>query len=224
MESFHSHRALTAQAGFTLIELLVVLAIIAVVTGIVLTSQSSFNRTLVVANTAYDVALTLRSAETYGLGSRGVGALTNAGYGIDFEKATPSSFTLFLDKYPSAGAAFSCHPAADPSAPSAEPGDCVYEAAQGEKVSLYTLGNGITLSNFCAYAGGAWSCAADTLTSLAIVFARPNPVAFISANGSYSLTTPASAACLTLSSPAGGSRYVSVNSVGRITAGATSCP
>ena len=47
--------------GFTLIELLIVLAIIATVTTIALSSQSNFNKTLILANTAYDIALTLRS-------------------------------------------------------------------------------------------------------------------------------------------------------------------
>ncbi len=203
---------------------MVVLAIMTVISGVVLTSQSSFNRTLTLANTAYDIALTLRSAETYGLGSRAIGSATNAGYGVDFQKATPASFTLFIDTYPAPSSSSPCHPKADPSTPDALPGDCVYEAAQGEKVADYTLGNGIVISNFCAYTS-SWSCTSGgSLTSLDIVFARPNADPFISANGSYAPAAPVTSACITVSSPQGDSRFVSITASGAITANATSCP
>ena len=206
---------------------MVVLTIIVVITMVVLASQSSFNKTLVLANTAYDVALTLRSAETYGLGSRAFGTTVNAGYGVHFESGTPNSFTLFADTYPSPSTSSVCHPISDVSAPNAQSGNCSYESGQGEKVMLYTLGNGITISDFCAYALGGWSCAlahGGGLTSLDIVFARPNPEPFMSVNGSYSSTFPVTDACITLSSPQGGAQYIYVGSSGRITANAPPCP
>ena len=147
---------------------MVVLAIIVILTGIVLTSQSTFNKTLVLANTAYDIALTLRTAETYGLGSRAFGSSANAGYGIDFNHATPGSFTLFADtNLPNAA---TCHglPTGGASAPDAQPGNCIYDGAS-EQVTDYMLGNAVTVSDFCAYALGSWTCAAShgsTLTSL----------------------------------------------------------
>ena len=52
---------------------MVVLAIVTSITAIVFTSQNSFNKTLILANTAYDIALTFRSAATYGLGGRTIG-------------------------------------------------------------------------------------------------------------------------------------------------------
>ena len=79
---------------------MVVLTIIVVITTVVVASQSSFNKTLILVNTAYDIALTLRSAETYGLGSRAFGGVVNAGYGLNFQSGTPQSFTLFADTYP----------------------------------------------------------------------------------------------------------------------------
>ena len=214
--------------GFTLIELLVVLAIMVIITSVVLTSQSSFNKTLILANTAYDVALTLRSAETYGLGNRVAGTVANAGYGLDFQKATPGSFTLFADTYPPPSST-GCHPATDPTAPNARPGDCVYEANQGEKVTEYALGNGITVSDFCAYTPNtlSWSCANSgnqALSVLDIIFSRPNPDPFMSVNGAYSASSPVTEACLTLSSPQGGSRFISVGASGEINATALSCP
>ena len=219
MESISFHR------GFSLVELMVVLAIIGVIMSIVLTSQSTFNKTIILKNTAYDIALTLRNAETYGLGSRAAGVTANAGYGVHFQNAPTGTFTFFADTYPLSPSAFNCHglPAGGSGAPDAQPGDCAYTAGQDQKVNEYALGNGITISDFCALSGGGvWSCAVARgggLSSLDIVFARPNPDAFIRANG-FSYTS----ACLTISSPQGGTRYISVASSGQITANAAPCP
>ncbi len=206
---------------------MVVLAIIMVITSVVLTSQSSFNKTLILANTAYDIALTLRSAQTYGLSSRAAGAAASAGYGLSFQKARPGFFTLFADIYPAASVSSVCHPTSDASAPDAKPGDCAYESAQGEKVVEYALGNGITVSDFCAYTFGSWSCAnsyGQSLFSLDIVFARPNPDPFMSVNGSYSAISPVTAACIAITSPQGGAHFISIASSGQIVANALSCP
>ncbi len=233
MEYFHHHHRTNRKlaAGFTLIELLVVLAIITVITGMTITSQGSFNKSLILANTAYDIALSFRSAETYGIGSLVAGTVSNAGYGLHFNRATPGSFTLFADTNSPADG---CHPLPPASrgganAPDAKPGNCFYDVsivnASGvpiERVTDYTLGNGITISDFCARGSGGWSCAnsnGNSLLSLNVVFARPNPDPFISVNGAYSgLFT---AACIRVTSPQGGFRYVSVVASGAITADAS---
>jgi len=224
MEPFRIYR------GFTLIELLVVLAIITFVMSVVITSQSTFNKTLILESASYDIALTLRNAETYGLSSRahtdaGFIVSKNTGYGIHFQNIPSNSFILFADTIPSVGSSGLCHTlsASQPvGGPSAQPGNCAYDT--GELVQTYTLNNGITISDFCAYSD-SWHCASSgtgDLTSLDIVFARPNPDVFISTNGSYS--TLKKKACLTVTSPQGGFRYVSVASSGEITANASSDP
>lgn len=208
MESIRHHRGLvlSLSKGFTLVELMVVLAIIVIITSVVLTSQSSFNKTLILSNTAYDIALTLRSVETYGLGSRALGTTVNAGYGLHFDGGTSGSFILFADTWPIA----SCD------RPDCKPGDNVYTSGADSLVQTYTLGNRMTISDFCALSGGSWSCG---LSSLDIVFSRPNPDALISANGlSYS------SACITVTSPQGGMKYVSIAASGQINADASSCP
>ncbi|MFA6349263.1 MAG: type II secretion system protein [Candidatus Paceibacterota bacterium] len=224
MEPLHLHRglALSQSKGFTLIELLVVLGVIMFVMAVVFTSQSTFTKTLILKNTAYDIALTLRSAQTFGLGSRANtdGGVTsvNAGYGLHFQSATPDSFILFADT--SGGA--SCVGMT----PDCKPGDHVYSSGADKSVQTYTLGNGIFVSDFCAYFGSGKACLSGTgfpvwgTSSLDIVFARPNPNVFIQASN-LSIWT---AACITLRSPQGDTRVVSIASSGAITADATSCP
>lgn len=200
-----------------------------VVMSIVFASQSSFNKSLILANTAYDIALTLRSAETYGLNSRAVGTISNVGYGVHFQRGIPGAFTLFADTSPNPDAS-NCHglPVGGENAPDAQFGNCVYTLDQDQKVKDYTLGNNITISDFCALApSGSWSCAyanGGALSSLDIVFTRPNPDAFISENALYSKLFPRTSACLAVTSPQGGTRFVSVAASGAITANALSCP
>lgn len=188
--------------GFTLVELMVVLTIIVIIAVAVLTSQSSFNKTLILANTTYDIALTVRSTQSLGIGSRNVAGTINAGRGVHFQRG--NSFTLFADTSPPA----SCD------MPNCNSGDYVYDGGS-EFIQTYELNNGMTISNFCVDG----SC---TYNSLDIVFARPNPDAFISVNGST--FTNYARACLIITSAQGGEKYVSVSKSGQITASATSCP
>lgn len=217
--------ALNVSQGFTLIELMVVLSIIVIITSVVLTSQNSFNKTLILTNTAYDIALAMRSSQTFGLGSRATNvagvSIVNAGYGLHLANGGPgNSFILFADTTGGSSCAGLT--------PACKPGDYVYTANADKLMQLYKLNNGIFISNFCARSwSGSWSCAAGgQLTSLDVVFIRPNPDAFISTNGSYSLPPFANtAACLTIASPTGEAhRYVSITSSGQIIANASSCP
>ena len=218
MEPLHlrlNHRslALSLSRGFTLIELLVVISIMIVMTSLVLTSQSSFNKTLVLANTTYDIALTIRSAESFGVGNRMSGGAANAGYGIHLSSGTPTSFILFADTYPGVAC----------TTPDCNLGDGVYTLGSDVTAGQsYQINNGITISDFCAYSGIVWQCKSTGLTSLDVVFARPNPTPSVRVNGSSA--TPYSEVCITVSSAQGDSRYIVVEPSGEISAKATSCP
>jgi prepilin-type N-terminal cleavage/methylation domain-containing protein len=211
MEPLHLHR------GFTLIELLVVLTIIVSIMGVIFTGQGSFNNTFILSNTAYDVALSFRDAETYGLASRASGALSNAGYGLHFQKSPSNQFTFYGDTSPAA----SC------STPDCQPGDHIYTSGSDALVRTYTLGNGLKLYDMCVYTT-SWNCtfvhngATGTLTTLDVTFARPNPVPYLSPNGVYS--AQATQACFAFTSPFGNYRYVSVSTAGQISANTASCP
>jgi len=219
------------SAGFTLIELMVVFAIITVITSVVFTNQSTFNKTLILSNTAYDIALTLRSTQTYGLSSRAAGSAANVGYGIHLSNTVHNSFLVFADTAPtgSPGTLF-CSVASSAGAPDCKPGDGIYTSGGADSdvlssVQTYNLNNGIKVSDFCAYPSvGSGSCAvAGGLTALDIVFSRPNPNAIIrgSNGGSY---TAYSSACITVSSQSNTNRYISIAASGQIVANAPQCP
>ncbi|MDB5244414.1 MAG: hypothetical protein JWN18_284 [Parcubacteria group bacterium] len=210
----------STSRGFTILELLVVLGIITVITAVAITSQSSFNKSLVLSNTAYDLALSIRSAQTFGIGSRlttpGVGGVSNAGYGIYIKKnglqSTPiTTYTIFADISPAC---------AGGSLPNCKPGNGIYDGSD-PIIQTFTLGNGVKISDFCVYDGSphcAWS-SGSSASSVDIVFTRPNadPVIKSDATGGNSEQK----AYITLMSTQGTTRYVCVTSMGVIMPTAT---
>lgn len=199
--------------GFTLIEMLVVLAIIIIVTAIALSGQSSFNRTLALTNAAYDIGLTIRQAQSYGLSSRQFsGAGGNAGYGLYFDNGTPTSYVLFADTYPGVPVN---------ATPDQKPGDGIYTKSS-ELVETYKLNNGLSISQFCVSASGLGTvCKNSGLSALSITFTRPNTETHIlGKSAGWSAYT---SACVSLSSADGDTRSLSVTQTGQV-ATASSCP
>ena len=182
-------------AGFTLIELLVVTGIIVVVSAIILASNSRFGGVITLENLAYDMALTVRQSQVYGIAVRRFGATNyNIAYGMHFESSSPASYVLFADAAVVNG---------------------LYD--QGELVQSSTLQGGYRISNLCIRpSGGSGSaCAAYTcgLSALDIVFKRPEPDAYIRANGNQTLNE---AACVIITSPRGDTRSIVVEATGQI--------
>lgn len=212
MEHLSPHRALTKPLrGFTLIEMLVVLAIIIVLMSIVFSGQLNFNRTLSLNNAAYDIALTLRQAESYGLSSQAFGGVNNPGYGVYFQNTTPTSYIFFSDIYPAVSSG---------AQPDARPGDGIYEASPlNENVQTYSLNNGFTLSAFCVYSTGSGRvCTTGSLTALSVTFSRPNALTTI--KGKTASWATYTNACVKMSSLNGDTRYISVSQTGEVQAGA----
>ncbi len=236
-------RSLTSQAaaGFSVVELIVVAGIIGVLSIILVVNQNAFNRSVILKNTAADIALSLWSAQTYGIGTRAVGTISNAGYGIDF--SIGNSFTFFADTDPGAGGLHACRKVPliiGSSAPSAIAGDCFYRlcAAGGGCTEdqlfaqAHALNNGMEVTNFCAYEGTtAEYCyqggSNANMQRLAIVFTRPNTSAEIrmlnsggaivgNTDGDNSTGATFTSACVTVSSPYGASRGVLVSKLGQV--------
>lgn len=85
------------KAGFTLIELLVTLSIFVILTGVVLFNQAKFNSSILLTNLAYDTALTIRQAQTYGINIKEFGDSKFVPYGVHFDLDSPKSFILYAD-------------------------------------------------------------------------------------------------------------------------------
>lgn len=197
------HRIRKAHRGFTLIEMLVVLFIIVVITAVVITGQSNYNKTLLLTDTTYGVALSARQAQSFGLASRKFGTVQNPGYGLHFSNATLGSYTLFADTAstltPPSGQSgcpiTTFNASLPPSSPQSlyKQGDCRFDPSNDGIVNTFTFSRGFSISKFCGKAGLARSCSTDSvpLTSLDLVFMRPNTSTVISGvlNGGSSPTT-----------------------------------
>lgn len=57
--------------GFTLIELMITVGIFAIMTALLVAKYGTFNNGVLLTNLAYDIALNIRSAQSYGLNTRG---------------------------------------------------------------------------------------------------------------------------------------------------------
>jgi hypothetical protein len=210
--------------------MLVVLAIIVIITTIALTGQSLFNRTLILINTSYDVALSIHQAEVFGISSKTFAGSENTGYGVEFTKASPGSYVFYADLYPAPGAASNCHcnNASCSILPDAKPGDCVYDAAQNELVQQYKFGAGITVADFCGFdntGAHAKHCAVATpsdLRALDVVYVRPNAQAIITATDNGGNQISLSQATLYLSAD-NAQKCVQISAVGQVSV-LTACP
>ena len=147
-------------------------AIFIAMTTLVVAKYGSFNRSTLLTDTAYDTALVIRLAQTYGLSvknSASGGTNFNTPYGVDFDTgsdfcggstSSASSFTLFAD-----------------SNPSTPDGLC---GVSDTSITPYKLNGGATVTYLCA-GTDATNChtSGQTMSRLFISFVRPNPEAVI---------------------------------------------
>lgn len=77
--------------GFTLIELVTVVSIMILISSVALFRHSKFSSDILITNAAYEIALSIRQVEVFGLSSKSIGsgatAKYQAGYGIHFSPA-----------------------------------------------------------------------------------------------------------------------------------------
>lgn len=201
-----------AQKGFTLLEMLVVLSISTIIIGIVLFNYRDADSSLIMRNLAYEVSLTIRQAQTYGLGVRDSGVGNNAfdvAYGVQF--AGPGSgadandtFYLFADIYNNgANRARLCNQA-DSDNP------CTSQAAE-EVLEALSLTRQITFSSIVGNSTTSNPVPLRSDQYLNITFKRPNPDATINLNGE-----DMNDVTITLIGPNGSKVDVYVNTAGQI--------
>lgn len=203
--------------------MLVVLGIIVIITAIALIGQSTFNRSLILTDTAYNIALSIREAQSYGLSTRAFGAVQNAGYGVRFTKAAPKTYTTFADVHTAAPGVNSVrcpgHTDRVASSPEARPGNCYYSNVS-ELIRTYTLARGYTISKYCGTTdAGTEVCSTGSLTNMDIVFQRPNTETIITG---VNATQGFVKANITVSSPDGAAtRCITVTALGAISVSQT---
>jgi len=181
MES--SSNDVVVARGFTLVELIVVLFLIVVLTTITITSQTNYNRSLIITNTAYTVALSIRESQSLGLSSRNFKGTQNAGYGINFHKANNTKYVIFADvQGPPTYAAYASCPTGTANTPEFKPGNCLYDST-AEILKTYNLNKGFRIHDFCGLrtTNNAHICGSQAAwSSMNITFIRPNTEAVMS--------------------------------------------
>lgn len=200
-----SQRSLLVR-GFSLIELLAVTAIIVIISSIMLSNTPAFGGTITLRNLTYDVALSIRQAQTYGIsvrkftptGSTGVFA---QGYGVNFQLSSPTTYLIFADVNANGhytGAA----------------------AGVEELVKSFDLNQNFRMVDVCVTpVNGTEQCAVTTGTfdRINIIFIRPEPDARIRiATASTVYPTLYQRARVILQAPRGDKMSVLVEATGQI--------
>ena len=208
--------------AFTLIELLVSVGIFALMTSLVVAKYGNFNQSVLLTNLAYDVALTIRTAQTYGLSVKNSSETATDfayGYGVRFD-SDPTVDSNTGNPMNKQIVFFS-----DNNSNSANKNDGIYTAYSGganpydTAVSTYAIKRGAYVSDMCT--GSPTNCVAlpsNVAHHIDITFKRPDPSASICVD-SY-----AGAACskatyveLTVKGTDGSTRVISVRDNGQIT-------
>jgi prepilin-type N-terminal cleavage/methylation domain-containing protein len=190
-------------AGFTLIELIISISIFAFMTILLMAKYGNFSNGVLVTNMAYDVALTVRQAQSFGLNvkeSIGYPCLSSDGsfrdtfqcsYGVHFNSnaAAHSQFVFFVDS-------------GDPNS-----GSIVGQFDLGDHImNTYQIKKGGYIDKLCVD-----STCGSTVGTLDVMYKRPNPNAIIKSG-----SIPYTYAEIQLKTPDGSSKKVVVRQSGQI--------
>tara|TARA_B100000508_G_scaffold60333_1_gene47333 strand:- start:368426 stop:369001 length:576 start_codon:yes stop_codon:yes gene_type:complete len=145
------------------------MGIIIVITSVALVQHNQFNETLALTNLAYEVGLSVRQAQVFGIsvrefeGSARIGATEDFLYGVHFEydPANRTEYVLYADL-----------------------NDDERFTNDTEIVETTTITRGNFIDRFCGIRAGAATCSTGistpgSLLDLSVQFRRPNPDAVI---------------------------------------------
>jgi len=196
------------KKGFTLVELLVVLAIFSLLVGVVLFKHQEFRDNIIITDLAYQIALSLKEAQVYGINVVGLNQSFDTGYGIHLSEDTSDQYVLFADKF-DAGQRSGDYKYGGISSG----GNCTSEC-----VSAYTLTKGFIIEDVCGIKKSVETCY-QGFTNMDIIFVRPDPSAIFSIynnNQSSDRSAKYESVKIKLKSPQNKRRVVEVFSTGQI--------
>lgn len=170
------------QKAFTLVEMVVVLAIGAILIAVVIFNYKDADSALIMRNLAYEVSLTVRQAQTYGLGVKESSEENDAfdhAYGVQFTHPTANvfndTFYLFSDIYnDTSDKEYRCNQSDSSGACTSAGGD--------EVIDALSLTRQITFQSMCGHllSDGSSVCTNSGSNNVVnISFKRPNPDAVI---------------------------------------------
>lgn len=223
MKLFNKKNKTNKQKGFTLIEMLTVLAIFSILTGITVYNYGRFNNNVIITNLAYEIALAVREAQVFSLGVRAADSDSDltfeTRYGVFFDQVDSSdettgsrNFVFFADLNKSG----SCELDPDDN----NSAQCSLEGCAGECQNTKTLTRGIYIKRICVSDSGNpmddnGNCVGGAVNAdnvpVAITFERPNPNAFVKADG-----VEYKNASILLEAPNGPKRTIFVRNNGQI--------
>jgi len=185
------HSQAPSLRGFSLIELLVALSILTIISTVVLANHTRFNSSVLLESLAYDIGLSVRQAQVYGLSVREFSSGFQVGYGVHF--AGNGSYLFFVDT----------------------DANKKYDAGIDSIVNAYSLSRGHQIARYCGYTVSGLERCSDSgtpITYLDVVFFRPDPDAIMSSNeaGVYSRSV------ISVSSTSGTTRSIEIASTGQI--------
>jgi len=205
METKIKKQKYNLKKGFTLIELLITIVIFVILTGVVLLNSNTFDNTILLNNLSYDIALTIKEAQSYGVNvaenSQGLFNTKTQAYGVYFNlDKNNTNFILFNDldsnhKY--------------------EDGDitnCL--ASNSECIQKYTMRNGTHISGICVGSSESDCEIHNGITELSILFYRPNLNAVI--HTFPETIPPPTYAKITLSAANTATSSIVITSIGQI--------
>lgn len=175
--------------GFTLIELLVTIFVVVIVSSLVLANFGAFSSRASLGNLAFEVALSIREAQVYGISVREFTPDVFPSYGVVFNTSSDDEFILYADL-----------------------NDNGAHNGPGEDLEVFTFRGGTVIDSICGSSTSGGDC--NNINSLNIIFTRPNPEANI--RGIPACVLACAYVKITLKSPRGETRDVWVWSSGQI--------
>lgn len=201
----------TKKGGFTLVELMVVLVIFVALTGVVMSSQSRFDGTILLNNLAYDIALSVRQAQNYGVNvkesSLNNSSSTFSGYGVVFDTSDNKHYILFADVIGNNGNGNNYFDSTDFFCSKSDP----------ECIEKYALTRGSYIKSLCVANKEEYCTGTENLTNrLTVTFKRPNPDAHITKGVTGNMLSEQSFAKIVISSAGGQTKSIIVTALGQI--------